>query len=393
MRSYLHSCPAYAGTVVAVGLCLSARQAHAYRTAADLPEIPDGAIVRWATEPVGLRLHDDEALPASLQTVEGALTRAVDVWAKPACARTPLSYGGISSGPAAPKDGSNTIQWITDGWTDRGFDPDLPGFTDVEYESTGEAWQVVEADIYLNAENFAWVQEQEPTGDALPEGTQSIVGVLTHEVGHVLGLLHPCEEDVDGVPECASDPAFALTTMYPFYAGDDDLSEDDEAGLCLLYPRPDAGAPDSGMPGVVNPCTDALLSSPECDTDDDDAGAGPVDAGTSSQDAGADALFDDRPMGASCEAATQCASGQCLAGMPGGPVCTQPCGPVTGKCPDDWYCRTVDSSSVCARMPDSGCRASGIGGDATSSPWSDMLPSCAAIIVFWRRRRASMIHD
>src|SRR5262249_22440322 len=63
-----------------------------------------------------------------------------------------------------------------------------------------------------------------------------------HEIGHGIGLLHPCEIDgAQGAPDCASDPSYALTTMFPVYsASQAKLSADDVAGVCFLYP---------GMPG------------------------------------------------------------------------------------------------------------------------------------------------
>src|SRR5262249_17023075 len=131
-------------------------------------------------------------------------------------------------------DGINTIQWIFSGWTSRGLDPSAAGATDVQYEKGADGkWVIVEADIYLNAENHRWVASGTP-----PTGLRDLASVLTHEMGHLLGLLHPCEPGgADGAPDCATDPAFAQATMYPIYdPAEVSLGDDDEAGACFLYP-------------------------------------------------------------------------------------------------------------------------------------------------------------
>jgi MYXO-CTERM domain-containing protein len=78
---------------------------------------------------------------------------------------------------------------------------------------------------------------------------------LTHEVGHFLGLAHPCGDA--GEPSCASDPSFAQTTMYPVTTPGDvakrTLSADDIAGVCAIYPDSGGGCGcgSGGAPGAL----------------------------------------------------------------------------------------------------------------------------------------------
>jgi hypothetical protein len=70
---------------------------------------------------------------------------------------------------------------------------------------------------------------------------------VTHEVGHFVGLAHPCTTTGGsaGVPSCSATPppgeiAYALRTMAPTTTPGDvlkrDLSSDDVAGVCDIYP-------------------------------------------------------------------------------------------------------------------------------------------------------------
>jgi len=145
---------------------------------------------------------------------------------------------GPTDSPATPGDGINTVQWVSSGWASRGFDPNVPAFTDVAYEKeTDGGWAIVEADIYINSEGGSWVLRADPNTTQL-----GIWNVVLHEVGHALGLGHPCENTTSAnVPLCSNDPAFDAVVMNPGYsAARNVLSTDDTAGVCWLY---SAGGP------------------------------------------------------------------------------------------------------------------------------------------------------
>ncbi len=73
---------------------------------------------------------------------------------------------------------------------------------------------------------------------------------LTHEVGHFIGLAHPCEGK-----SCTQ--ALEPVTMFPLTAPGDlekrTLHEDDIAGLCTIYPaeRGGSGCASGGAPGTI----------------------------------------------------------------------------------------------------------------------------------------------
>lgn len=81
-----------------------------------------------------------------------------------------------------------------------------------------------------NAEYYQWSVDGHPS----PLGTRDVQAMLTHEIGHALGLLHNCDEEAG-----ACTPSEAAAVMYPSYRGEAQrvLERDDIDGLCFLYDR------------------------------------------------------------------------------------------------------------------------------------------------------------
>lgn len=204
--------------------------ALAFRTGEDSPALAGKGHLAWDQAAVPFRLSA-ASLPRSLQKreVEEALLRAMQSWAAPTCSDFEPFFAGWTDEALQPMDGVNTIGWVDD-WAKRGLPESAPGNTDVQYRGHGAEWRIEEADVYLNAADFDWSTDGSDT---------SVQVVLTHELGHAVGLLHPCEpQEEDGAPACEHvTSAVEATTMFPFYdAGQASLAEDDIAGLCYLYP-------------------------------------------------------------------------------------------------------------------------------------------------------------
>lgn len=214
-------------------LVLSSAPALAFRTASDSPSFKGTAKVRWQTDELNLVLNS--AIPPGIDTAEfGAVAlAAVDRWSTATGGRIAVNLTGTTETSAMPGDGVSTIQYLAEGWTERGYDPNAPGITDIVYvKNFAGDWTIEEADIYLNGETHDWVVSG--SGGA---NQRDLDSVLTHEAGHLLGLWHPCEEGgLDGAPECDGDPDAALTTMYPLYSPSQaTLAKDDIAGINFLY--------------------------------------------------------------------------------------------------------------------------------------------------------------
>ncbi|HUS64991.1 MAG TPA: MYXO-CTERM sorting domain-containing protein, partial [Kofleriaceae bacterium] len=188
------------------------------------------------------------------EALAAALSRAVERGTRHTAG---CSYLDLSSTAAAAERGLDGH----DGRFGVGFLPSWEGDS-IELAVTGsqnltgpprDAGDVLEADIRLNAQDYTFVSV---SGGALPTpraGTElaDLDYTLTHEIGHVLGLAHVCWVDpkeaalVDsaGVPLAPCDTLSAndprrRSVMYPQAMSEPgwDLSADDAAGVCEIYP-------------------------------------------------------------------------------------------------------------------------------------------------------------
>lgn len=208
-----------------VAFALTSCPAWAFRTGDDTEALGGRGRVRLERSELVVRLSR-ASLPDAISEhdAEEALQSALTAWSAPSCSSFSGSFGGWQDGIPKSSDGENTIGWV-ENWGELGLPASAPGNTDLVYRSTGGAWSIDEADVLLNVDQD-W-------------GSLALKDVLTHELGHVLGLLHPCEDnEEDNAPLCSNASAETrASTMYPFYELErDSLAPDDIAGLCYLYP-------------------------------------------------------------------------------------------------------------------------------------------------------------
>jgi hypothetical protein len=343
-----------------------AAPAAAFRTAGELPDFAGTERVRWQAELIEFLMHSDVPQDLWPGDVTFAVENAAGTWRETQCAVPGVTAAKSTTLPAAPGDGVNTIQWVRDGWVQRGLPADAAGATDVQYErAAGGDWRIVEADVYLNADLFRWI----PVGEGPEADYRSVQSVLTHEMGHALGLMHPCEPGgAAGAPDCSSHEEMQGTGMYPLYsAAQSALSEDDTAGVCFLYDPcangectppdggipPDGGTPEAGGANVVKPdgelcATDVECAGSKCAKDGRCASVCHVDSDCGGRLCVSGACTPPgAETGAACAESTDCASGLCVTGMESGAFCSSTCTDAT-TCPATWQCAVVDGTSVCA---------------------------------------------
>ena len=145
--------------------------------------------------------------------------------------------------------------FVTSEWTEHGLSTVAGATTDVQVARGPDGtWEIVEADIYVDWVNHPWSRSGSPGLDG--------VSVLRHEIGHALGLLHPCELDPAVGPECSD--VDRESALYPAYSPGGGLSADDEAGVCALYPAMPCGS--GCREGTV--CEGGVcVGCPDCDPD------------------------------------------------------------------------------------------------------------------------------
>lgn len=360
----------------AIALASAPGTARAYRTFADDPRV--SAPARWEDGLASVRWEiDGRAFDAPLDParVAAATAMAAVVWDRAGCAAPGGAVAIVEDAIAAPGDGRNTITLVSRDWVERGLPAAQAAYTDVRIERSERVGaRIIEADIYLNGAEFEL---------SLDGGGIDLQAVLTHELGHAHGLLHPCEIDgALGAPACAEHPEMIESALHPVYAegGGRRLSGDDAAGLCALYASSCAASCAPGFEcrdaACVPACDDSECSGGEC------APAVPCAAGVCG-------LIGDSlgrcvtqgDTGTPCSRADDCASSLCLESSRHSSYCTIPCSD-DSECSGLQSCRSVEGRSVCSPLPSSGCSVGARSGRAgVASLW-------ATLLALWMRHRS-----
>lgn len=352
-------------------------EAHAYRTAADLPEF-EAERVAWSSSRISIGFADtafnDEAFAAVIDepTAERALAASVATWNE-----VPCSTFEFVDSPTP-----DVVIRVEPNWEARGFEADAAATTDVSYRVSGNDAFIGAAQLIFNAAAFS------------EASSLSFQAVLTHEMGHVLGLLHPCEDDCT-----AADEGSALHPIY--HPSQVMLGSDDVEGLCFLYPaecegpacdttcrQVDSAEASDECPWLGDPClgeTGSLCAYGRCASD----GYCSLSCETARDCSGRQSCSEglclpDRAhrYGASCDRGNDCLSLLCVS-VGEDSMCTRGCDGIA--CPGDDLCALVDDQAVCTPpVPASGCS---LAQTKTSAPAFGL--TCLFLLLSLRRRRTS----
>jgi hypothetical protein len=267
------------GLVFVVGVLGIAKPAHGYVRARSEDDKYD---LIWAGPEVTLTVRTGGNLPVSVNDLLEATMRATDTWNAPANDSS-VTFSVTSSTDAASDpafDHENTISVRTSDWNEPTYAPNVLALTTVWTQGGA----IVDTDTEINGVSTTapWALLPDDPAMAMMESNVDLQAALTHELGHVLGLAHPCslggapnppQVDNLGNPVVAcsrSLPSSILkATMYPSATPGEIserlLSDDELLALHDLYPAgrspvvEGAAAPSAGGCSVAG-------GSPSCAT-------------------------------------------------------------------------------------------------------------------------------
>jgi MYXO-CTERM domain-containing protein len=209
----------------------------------------------WPNPRVTMTVRTGGTLPLSIDDFVGAATRAAATWSA-AANDTSVDYTVVTS-TADPVgtifDHENTISFRNADWDPAlGYAQDALALTTV-WSRDGA---ILDADTEINGTdaNFMWAVLPDDPVTASSSPDIDLQNALTHELGHVIGLNHPCylgdvpdppDHDNEGNPvlSCSDPslpPAVKDATMYPSslpgLINERTLSDDERLALHDLYP-------------------------------------------------------------------------------------------------------------------------------------------------------------
>lgn len=226
-----------------------------------------------------------KALPGD--TEQQLIDQAVETWnvASATCSYLTLKKGATAKKEVG-KDYTNVIKIRDSSWCRpkvkddpaRCYSEAAAGITTAVYvddATSARDGAIVDADIEINGVNFAI------SNGGVTLSTESckaeLLNTLTHELGHLVGLEHPClaagdPQRVDdlgrAVPSCGvtTDPKITEATMYNYQdCGEtkkESLATDDIGFLCKVYPKAEdpstCAAVEPSVPGCCSASNEPL---------------------------------------------------------------------------------------------------------------------------------------
>jgi hypothetical protein len=187
------------------------------------PAMTAAGMAHWESWPVPYRVNaagsDDVVDGSDLAAVRASF----DAWSHLPCSDFAFRFDGLTNetttGGDAGSEGVNLVVWreLLTEWVADGNSPLYYAVTTLSFEKCSGA--LVDADIEVNGGNNTWTTDPEHV-------SVDVQNVLTHEVGHVLGLDHSSDANAVMYARAAAGETSKRT-----------LTQDDIDGACYLYPK------------------------------------------------------------------------------------------------------------------------------------------------------------
>ena len=190
----------------------------------------DFVSLRWEqAAPIQLAVRANPNRRTDIVLLENALEASLSSWSEPSCSSLEFEYIGEVSADRPLSEVSQVIS-IAEDWQ---ADDSVVGLTTMTY--TDKTGLIRYGKIELNEVDFIFI-------DALPDGSctfsrqYDLQSVLTHEIGHLIGLAHLSVEDALEREELGEDPATMSRAVDSCTIDFRTLEADDLEAACYVYP-------------------------------------------------------------------------------------------------------------------------------------------------------------
>ena len=177
-------------------------------------------MTHWADQHVKFYLNTQGCHDVDFATLQKIADAVAKTWSSVSSATVTVEFVGTTDAlPSAITNRADGINVLYFDNTNRVIPPNS-GILGVTYVSFNNDGTIQDADIILN-------DAEENLAQRNFDGTTMLQALLTHEMGHALGLDH----------STLNEPPELQPSLYPYFAGGEStLETDDKAGISCVYP-------------------------------------------------------------------------------------------------------------------------------------------------------------
>lgn len=223
----------FAAATLLAGVLLSPSPAAAFECTRT--EKNDFVSIRWHDSPIpyAIRAGSLESVPP--EAAESAVARAFETWQTLKCSHVRFEARPIVP-ETTPLDEISQVIFVNAGWRHA---PEAVGLTTMTYSTIDGT--ISFGKIEINDDGFDFSDAElapecaaGPDDPPIENGPYDLLSVLTHEVGHFVGLAHV--KPSSGLPLEGENAPTMAPTVPPCGISLRDLEPDDVEGLCFIYP-------------------------------------------------------------------------------------------------------------------------------------------------------------